>query len=461
MPPSIGWTTRCVRLSRRRAVAAGILLFVVACVTHPPRPAPPPTPVDTTPAPVRPDTMRPEPIEQAPPPSENALQGGTIVRIALSAGAPHVTVSGSGEWRLYDSGGESTLLRANAGDLWTIESRDGALRAVHDDGSASPWRPAPFVARPVTRGALLSVNGRRYRGEIWVRPVTGGVMVINRLYLEDYLRGVVPLEIGKRAPGEEAAVAAQAVAARSYAYTHLLNSPTRPYDMLATVMDQVYGGADAETTISDAAVMATSGLVLRYGGRIVNAPYHSTCGGQTAAASEVWRTDDEPYLVSVSDRIPGTDRYYCDIAPRFEWERTFTRDLLRNDLDRYLATYATVPRGGPGVPRQIEVEHLTPSGRVQSLVITTDRGRYTLRANDIRFVLRTAGGEILNSTYFSVRTERDGDGRVSRLEVQGHGYGHGVGMCQWGAIGRARAGQDFRTILATYYPGTEVAPASE
>jgi len=246
MPPSIGWTTRCVRLSRRRAVAAGILLFVVACVTHPPRPAPPPPPVDTTPAPVRPDTMRPEPIEQAPPPSENALQGGTIVRIALSAGAPHVTVSGSGEWRLYDSGGESALLRANAGDLWTIESRDGALRAVHDDGSASPWRPAPFVARPVTRGALLSVNGRRYRGEIWVRPVTGGVMVINRLYLEDYLRGVVPLEIGKRAPGEEAAVAAQAVAARSYAYTHLLNSPTRPYDMLATVMDQVYGGADAE-----------------------------------------------------------------------------------------------------------------------------------------------------------------------------------------------------------------------
>jgi len=123
-----------------------------------------------------------------PPPSDNALQGGTVVRIALVAGAPHVTVSATGEWRLYDSGGESTLLRADEGDLWTIESRDGQLRAVHDDGSASPWRPAPFVARPVARGALLSVNGRHYRGEVWVRPVTGGVMVINRLYLEDYLR---------------------------------------------------------------------------------------------------------------------------------------------------------------------------------------------------------------------------------------------------------------------------------
>ena len=142
MTPSIDWTARCVRLSRRNAAAAGALLLVVACVTHPPRPAPPPAPVDTTQAPVRADTMRPEPMEQVPPPSDNALQGGTVVRIALVAGAPHVTVSATGEWRLYDSGGESTLLRADEGDLWTIESRDGQLRAVHDDGSASPWRPA-------------------------------------------------------------------------------------------------------------------------------------------------------------------------------------------------------------------------------------------------------------------------------------------------------------------------------
>ena len=80
-----------------------------------------------------------------------------------------------------------------------------------------------------------------------------------------------------------------------------------------------------------------------------------------------------------------------------------------------------------------------------------------LRGNDIRYVLRAPGGEILNSTAFSVETAEARDGSIARLTLRGTGYGHGVGMCQWGAIGRARAGQDFLTILRTYYPGTTVA----
>ena len=102
------------------------------------------------------------------------------------------------------------------------------------------------------------------------------------------------------------------------------------------------------------------------------------------------------------------------------------------------------------------VEALTASGRVAALGIDTDRGHYTLRGNDIRFVLRAPGGEILNSTYFTVESAAGGDGRLATVTLRGRGYGHGVGMCQWGAIGRARAGQDYRTILQTYYPGTIV-----
>lgn len=81
-----------------------------------------------------------------------------------------------------------------------------------------------------------------------------------------------------------------------------------------------------------------------------------------------------------------------------------------------------------------------------------------LRGNDIRFVLRPPGGEILNSTYFSVETTLGADGSVARLTLHGMGYGHGVGMCQWGAIGRARAGQDYQAILRAYYPGTTIGP---
>jgi stage II sporulation protein D len=102
------------------------------------------------------------------------------------------------------------------------------------------------------------------------------------------------------------------------------------------------------------------------------------------------------------------------------------------------------------------IDTRTPSGRVETLKIATDRGNYVLRGNDIRYVLRAPGGEILNSTYFSVEVAAARDGAISKLTLRGTGYGHGVGMCQWGAIGRARAGQDFRTILQAYYPGTTV-----
>jgi stage II sporulation protein D len=231
--------------------------------------------------------------------------------------------------------------------------------------------------------------------------------------------------------------------------------------MLATVLDQVYGGVDAEQPLADQAVHATARLVLAYAGRVVNAPYHSTCGGSTAAASEVWREGDEPYLQAVSDRVPGTvDRFYCDISPRFRWTRTFDRAALSAALDRYLSSYTTAP-AHVGAVRDVSIESRTQSGRVQRLLIASDRGQWALRGNDIRFVMRNPGGEILASTYFSLERVRDGDGALARLVVHGTGYGHGVGMCQWGAIGRARAGFDYRSILRAYYPGTVVAAVAE
>ena len=131
---------------------------------------------------------------------------------------------------------------------------------------------------------------------------------------------------------------------------------------------------------------------------------------------------------------------------------------LDANLSQYLARYAAVPPGGPGRARDVIVVDRTPSGRVGTLMVQTEGGRFPLRGNAIRFVMRSPGGEILNSTYFSVESRRGGDGFVERVSFRGHGYGHGLGMCQWGAIGRSRAGQSFRTILATYYPGTTVAP---
>jgi stage II sporulation protein D len=197
-------------------------------------------------------------------------------------------------------------------------------------------------------------------------------------------------------------------------------------------------------------------MVLVYGGKAVSAPYSSTCGGSTAEPTELWRGSQDPFLRRVSDRIPGSDRYYCDPAPRFRWSRSYDASTLEHVLDRYLSRYAAVAGGAVGRVRAITVDATTPSGRVGGITIATDRGRYHVRGNDVRFVLRSSGGEPLNSTYFSVAPVVDASGRLTRLTVRGNGFGHGVGMCQWGAIGRARAGQDHRTILQTYYPGTSI-----
>lgn len=354
-----------------------------------------------------------------------------------------------------------------------IEARGSQLVALKADGSVTSRNSAPFIVRSITPGAFVTYEGKRYRGELIITPSNGGLLVVNRLGVESYLRGVVPLEIGDRKPGEEAAVEAQAVAARSYTYIHMQEAGNRGFDMYGSVQDQAYGGVDAEKPMHDAAVQSTAGMVVRYAGRIISTPYSSTCGGSTAAVREVWwRQPDQPYLQPVSDRIPGTDSYYCDPSPRFRWTTTFDADQLRNTLEKYLGSVTpaseppvtpspTTPRLSLGRITGFRVEGRTASDRVASVSIQTERGNYVVRGNDVRFVLRTPTGGLLSSTYFTAETTSDGTGGIASLVIKGGGNGHGIGMCQWGAIGRARAGQDYKTILTTYFPGTTVGRVNE
>jgi stage II sporulation protein D len=391
------------------------------------------------------------PRTTGPAPRDDA--GAAAIRVMLAQNVATADVVSNGAWFLLDSQ-RRLMARVGAGERWNIE-RDGDRVRATRGAIRTGWVEGTIYA-VMTSDGFLTHAGRRYRGELVYRASPGGLLVLNRLRVDDYLLGVVPLEIGNRPASDSAAVQAQAVAARSYAYTHINPADARGYDVTSTVADQVYGGVDVETPLATRAVASTRGLVLKYAGRVVNAPYSSSCGGQTAEPSEVWKTGDAPYLKRVSDRIPGTDRYYCDIGPRFTWTKTFDEPDLVGTISRYLATVTTVPGNDPGRPKSIAVVAKTESGRVGELRITTDRGAFTIRGNDIRYVLRGAGGEILYSTYFSVDSSQERDGYLRSLSLHGGGNGHGVGMCQWGAIGRARAGQDYRTILGTYYPGTTV-----
>lgn len=334
--------------------------------------------------------------------------------------------------------------------------------------------PAVRVALGVARGdelpgqlaprgnQLVSFKGKRYRGLLRTVATDSGTVVVNVLPLEDYLKGVVPLELGERPAAERAALEAQAIAARSYTASRLSAARTgrgrsEHFDLVPSTADQVYGGADAERPNASAAVDATRGLVLLYGGRVISAPYSSACGGETAGAEEAWSGQPVAYLRRVSDRIGRSERYYCDIAPRFYWERTVSGSELDAAVGRYLRTVTDVPPQGPGEVRSLRVAERFRGGRVKVLEVRTARGTFDVGGNDARAILRTPSGEPLPSSYFSVSTE-GGDAGISRVILRGNGYGHGVGLCQWGAIGRARAGQSARHILRTYFPGTSVGP---
>jgi stage II sporulation protein D len=438
-------------------------MTAMSCTTSAPAPIPVITaiPVVATPRPeTRPPATTPPPANRTPVTvlDPNIRDAGDVdIRVLLSvvAAGPRITSPGGLMFTASDGG---FIARSGRSETWRVETSAGRVRFV-GGGSTTGWTPAPVYAKAMG-AALLSVGGKPYRGDLAFFASDTGVMVVNVVKIDDYLRGVVPLEIGTRSMDDSAAVQAQAVTARSYAYIHLTNSRSRFYDVTAGVGDQVYGGVEVETPVASEAVESTRTLVLRYAGRVVNAPYSSTCGGSTASASELWRSNDEPYLQPVSDQIPGTSRYYCDIGARFRWTRTLEASTLNQALAQYLANYTSVPNHTPGAARSIAVSSHTPSGRVGTLLISTDRGNFTLRGNDIRYVLRAPGGEILNSTSFLIETVNAADGSLARVNIRGNGNGHGVGMCQWGAIGRARAGQDFRTILRTYYPGTSVGPAN-
>jgi stage II sporulation protein D len=414
-----------------RAVA--LLGFVAIACSAAPVPARPPSPATSNPKP--------------------RGASARIVRIALAENLQQVRLTSSGTWQIFGEDGRTAVALTQPGERWLLERSGRAVTAQREDSRPVSARETTVIARPLDRDGTIGFNGKRWRGELVITSSADGLIVINRLPMDDYLKGVVPLEIGTSSMADAPAVEAQAVSARSYAVTHIAGAG-KLWDMRATVSDQVYGGASAETSVGNLSVDATSGLVLLYGGHVVNAPYYSTCGGSTAEPQDVWRTSPEPYLKRVSDQIPGTNRYYCEGAPKYRWTRVFGREALRENIARYMATLPG--RGGyVSTVRAVTVTDVTPAGRVASLTVDTDRGSLVLRGNEVRSALRLPSGEILYSTYFSVDAVQGRDG-VETLTFAGGGNGHGVGMCQAGAIGRARAGQDFRTILQTYYPGTSV-----
>ncbi|MCL7967439.1 MAG: SpoIID/LytB domain-containing protein [marine benthic group bacterium] len=369
-----------------------------------------------------------------------------LIRVGVRVAEPVVRIAAESGAVLFDAGTGEEIGGFEPGETVEVRTDGGALLL---SGTVAPrLRSVSTIRLEDRNGRSVEIDGTAFRGRFELLAVPGGgVTAVNIVHLEDYLLGVVPLEIGPRTPEEAAAVSAQAVAARTYAVAHLGGHAEIGFDLYGSVADQVYGGRDAERPEASEAVRSTAGRILTHGGLPIRAYYHSTCGGRTAAVDEVMDRSPAPYLRSVSDRAPdGTD--WCSISPRYRWTQEWTAEELNGVVrDELARMFATEP-AQLGRIDDLEVIDHTASGRVHSLAFRGPAADLILDRLDIRFALRDDEGRILGSTDFELIPGGAGSARLT-----GRGFGHGAGMCQWGAIARARAGQSVEQILGTYYPG--------
>jgi stage II sporulation protein D len=378
------------------------------------------------------------------------------LRIGITAGAGSVTLGGDGELFVTDDATGQPVGSIPAGARWVAVQDSAGLRLLRPDGSTTEPRRG-LSAVNVTENQFAMADGRRYRGRLAVVRGASGLTLLNRVPVEAYLAGVIGEELGPRRPDERQAMLAQAVASRTFALKNRGRWETLGFDAWADIRDQVYRGVLGETPAVWDALRATAGEVLRYHGELVDAYFHSTCGSRTAGVDEAFKSArGRPYLRPVSDQRRGSGGgYYCDISPRFRWREEWDATTLRAILSRTLPAVMNV--GGDGLQRirDLEVSRTSPSGRVEELRIVFERGDVRVPEPDVRAVLRPDVNRQLGSAAFQLSVTKDG-GQIARLVATGAGSGHGVGLCQWGAVGRARAGQDYRTILTTYFPGTAV-----
>jgi stage II sporulation protein D len=368
------------------------------------------------------------------------------IRIGLLVGASEARITGQGS--VGGVVGGSVAFRITGSQQAQLAPEGRAVR-VSGPG-AGRYERVTFVS--LDRSQFVELNGKPYRGVVEAYVHDGALNVVNELSLEAYVAGVVNAELGRRAPHEQAAVEAQAIVTRTYALKNRGRFASEGYDLRATVTDQAYGGVAVESDRGWDAVRSTSGRVVVYRGELVSTFFHSTCGYSTASPDEVFRFGQRlPYLRPVSDRRQGG--HYCDISPNFRWTVEWDAATLAGILRRTVPSRLGVEGVTVDELRDVRVQRTGPSGRVAEARIVVTRGEIPVFGPDIRAVFATPAGRSLGSTAFQIEVERRG-GRVERITASGAGWGHGVGMCQWGAVGRARAGQDASTIVTTYFPGT-------
>lgn len=356
-----------------------------------------------------------------------AVQEPPQVRVAVLKGKGEVVIAVSGPFEVLGGRGKNPL---GAG-------YDLALSKVTPEPQGIKIGDKFYTSEAILivprRKTAVTVDKRRYRGHIGIfkDAVDGSLAVVNILDIESYVKGVLYHEISHHWPIE--AIKAQAVACRTYALYQAEAMKEKDYDVTADTSSQVYGGYLSEKQKTNRAVNSTAGEILTYKGRVFPAYFHATCGGVTEKAGELWKIDAAPL-------DGGRVCSFCAHSPHYFWQTAFD---VKDFLEKLGGKYAS-----PSPIKNISVAERTVTGRVRFLELTDEEGAvFRLSAKELRNAL---GADVIRSTNFTVQWSED------YVVFSGKGWGHGVGLCQWGAFGMAREGVFYRDILFFYYPGAEI-----
>ncbi len=383
------------------------------------------------------------------------------VRVRIAKGVTRVRLDGPPRLSIEPRRGDHPLaardVELNLVTPVIIDRRKGAFRVHSADGQWIIWR-LPGMAIVSQSAEPIRVNGAAYPGRMVLTPVSDSdgkpanrIDVVNHVPMEQYLPGVLDKELYANWSLET--FKAQAIAARSYAIDQCARNRSRHFDLSSTTASQVYGGAVAHAR-ARSAVSRTRGFVLTFRGQVLAAFYSSCCGGIGQDAAIAF--PNGPDIPPLEARHHGTT---CAISPHFQWG-PITRSLAL--LTRRFAAWGKAnshPIAGIRSIAAITVTGRNRVGRPSVYTVTGVLGQpFEINAEQLRFACNyeELGLEQLpqlsrlKSGFFEAVIEGD------KVVFTGHGFGHGVGMCQWGAHALAKRGQSAGRILRFYYPGTVI-----
>lgn len=409
---------------------------------------------------------------------------GQLIRVLLGSGYEKICVSAEDELFIKEENADGGLLAsAKKGELIYIEPvyvyGNVPYIAIYNQNKELVSKTTediyiqPQGAEKTINLVKLNTNNtyslKSYRNSLKIKQKRDNLICYNYLTLEEYVAGVVPNEMPYTYPPE--ALKAMAVVARTFVIANINRHGKEGYDICPTVHCQVYEGIVTETNETNEAVNKTAAEYITYNGKYAYATFHASCGGVLEDVEKVWPAHkpvgylrasfdqlDQDAEIDLSDEenfknfINNPPPSFCKDVPRYRWKEKYTKGELEKLLNESLPVILENKNAYFGDLVDIVVAERTKHGRIQVLKIIGTVRTYILYKDGLRWM--TSAGRIgtggLQSTLFYI--EKDGDNFI----FCGGGWGHGVGMCQSGAQGMAKAGYDYKDIIMHYYKDVEI-----